>query len=41
MKCFDAVSFISQYGTSINKNAFFSSNILDGIMTDTSSSEAC
>ena len=36
MKCFDAGSFISQHGTSINKNAFFSSNKVDGIMTDTS-----
>ena len=34
MKCFDAVSFIPQYGTSINKNGFFSSNKLGGIMTD-------
>ena len=38
MKCFDAISFISQYGTSSNRNGFFSSNKLGGIMTNTSSS---
>ena len=38
MKCFDAVLFVSQYRTSINKNGFFSSNKLGVIMADRSSS---
>ena len=38
MKQFGVVSIISQYGTSTNRNGFFASNKLSGIMTDTPSS---